>query len=171
MSEEIYLSNLDWVNTHDNMGGVIGHIIFKNAMTHEKFEKIISKSYLLLEKGQQEEIERLNKGYCQFKKECGNVADCMREEYFQMQQKNMKMSVENDRLKKIINYKKQDIKKLKYELMYEKSETKSLNNIINELEKWFEERLEKLDILGYDEAVFSGIEIAKGKLQKLKENK
>ena len=41
-------------------------------------------------------------------------------------------------------------------------------NIINELEKWLEERLEKLDINGYDDDVFNGIELALYKLQELK---
>ena len=49
-----------------------------------------------------------------------------------------------------------------------KKEIERLNNIINELEKWLEERLEKLDIYGYDDDVFNGIELA---LQKLKELK
>jgi hypothetical protein len=40
--------------------------------------------------------------------------------------------------------------------------------IINELEKWLKERLEKLDIYGYDDDVFNGIELV---LQKLKELK
>lgn len=43
-----------------------------------------------------------------------------------------------------------------------------LNNIINELEKWLKERVEKLDIYGYDDDIFNGIELA---LQKLKELK
>ena len=43
-----------------------------------------------------------------------------------------------------------------------------LNNIINELEKWLEERLEKFDISGYDDDVFNGIELALDKLQELK---
>ena len=47
-------------------------------------------------------------------------------------------------------------------------EIERLNNIINELEKWLEERLEKLDINGYDDDVFNGIEIALQKLEELK---
>ena len=47
-------------------------------------------------------------------------------------------------------------------------ENNRLNNIINELEKWLEERLEKLDINGYDDDVFNGIELALYKLQELK---
>ena len=47
-------------------------------------------------------------------------------------------------------------------------ENSRLNNIINTLEKWLEERLEKLDINGYDDDVFNGIELALHKLQELK---
>ena len=47
-------------------------------------------------------------------------------------------------------------------------EIERLNNIINELEKWLEERLDKLDINGYDDDVFNGIELALHKLQELK---
>ena len=42
--------------------------------------------------------------------------------------------------------------------------------IVNELEKWLEERLEKLDINGYDDDVFNGIELALQKLKELKES-
>lgn len=30
MSEEVYFSNLDWIKTHDDIGGVRGTVIFKN---------------------------------------------------------------------------------------------------------------------------------------------
>ena len=40
-------------------------------------------------------------------------------------------------------------------------------NIINELEKWLEERLEKLDIVG-DDDIYMALEIALNKLQELK---
>ena len=50
------------------------------------------------------------------------------------------------------------------------NEIERLNNIINELEKWLEERLEKLDINGYDDDVFNGIELALQKLKELKGN-
>lgn len=43
-----------------------------------------------------------------------------------------------------------------------------LNNIIDELEKWLEERLEKLDLIGDDE-IYSGIEYTLNKLKELKE--
>lgn len=43
-----------------------------------------------------------------------------------------------------------------------------LNNIIDELEKWLEERLEKLDLIGDDE-IYSGIEYTLNKLKELNE--
>ena len=46
-------------------------------------------------------------------------------------------------------------------------EIERLNNIINELEKWLEERLEKLDIVG-DDDIYMALEIALNKLQELK---
>lgn len=48
------------------------------------------------------------------------------------------------------------------------NEAEDYKSIINELEKWLKERLEKLDINGYDDDVFNGIELV---LQKLKELK
>jgi hypothetical protein len=43
-----------------------------------------------------------------------------------------------------------------------------LNKIIDELEKWLKERLEKLDLIGDDE-IYSGIEYTLNKLKELKE--
>lgn len=59
---------------------------------------------------------------------------------------------------------------LKEWLVVANKEIERLNNIINELEKWLEERLEKLDINGYDDDVFNGIELALQKLKELKGN-
>lgn len=60
MSEEVYFSNLDWIKTHDDIGGVRGTVIFKNNMTYEDYKEISHKTYLLLEESQQKEIEILN---------------------------------------------------------------------------------------------------------------
>ena len=46
-------------------------------------------------------------------------------------------------------------------------EIKRLNNIIKEFERWLEERLEKLDIIG-DDDIYMVLEIALNKLQELK---
>ena len=46
-------------------------------------------------------------------------------------------------------------------------EIERLNNIINEFERWVEERLEKLDIIG-DDDIYMALEIALNKLQELK---
>ena len=45
MKQQVYLCNLEWNKIHDNVGGVVGNIVFKNAISHENFEKIISKTY------------------------------------------------------------------------------------------------------------------------------
>jgi len=87
----------------------------------------------------------------------------------------------NKNLNEILNYMKQYVENI-YEhdsepmlnwkdLKLVLEEIERLNNIINELEKWLEERLDKLDINGYDDDVFNGIELALHKLQELKENK
>ena len=72
------------------------------------------------------EIERLNKGYCEFKKECGEYAKCSREEQIK----------EIERLNNIINKKEQflgdNIKRLEREVV-------KRDNIINELEKELKE--------------------------------
>ena len=47
-------------------------------------------------------------------------------------------------------------------------EIERLNNIINSLENWLEERLEKLDINGFDDDIFNGLEFALNKLRELK---
>ena len=66
------------------------------------------------------------------------------------------------------HYEQYQIDIVMHEYIRQKQIIERLNNIINELEKWLEERLDKLDINGYDDDVFNGIEIA---LQKLKELK
>ncbi len=53
-------------------------------------------------------------------------------------------------------------------IINQRQEIERLTNIISELEKWLEERLDKLDINGYDDDVFNGIELALHKLQELK---
>ena len=53
--KEIYLSNLEWTKTHDNdikvnddMGGVIGNIVFKDNMSYEEFQKLFKSGYFIL---------------------------------------------------------------------------------------------------------------------------
>ena len=46
--KEIYLSNLEWTKTHDNMGGVMGNVIFKNSISLKEFEKIVENTYVIL---------------------------------------------------------------------------------------------------------------------------
>ena len=59
--------------------------------------------------------------------------------------------------------------KIKYDEEYFKKdkEIERQNNIINEFERWLEERLEKLDIIG-DDDIYMALEITLNKLQELK---
>jgi hypothetical protein len=43
--KEIYLSNLEWTKTHDNMGGVMGNIVFKDNMSYEKYQNLLKSGY------------------------------------------------------------------------------------------------------------------------------
>lgn len=46
--EEIYLSDLEWTKTHDNMGGVMGNVVFKNNMPYEEYNKLFKSGYFIL---------------------------------------------------------------------------------------------------------------------------
>ena len=46
--KEIYLSNLEWTKTHDNMGGVMGNLIFKDNFAFEDFQKLFKPNYFIL---------------------------------------------------------------------------------------------------------------------------
>ena len=46
--KEIYLSNLEWTKTHDNMGGVMGNIVFKNNISYEEYQKLFKSGYFVL---------------------------------------------------------------------------------------------------------------------------
>jgi FtsZ-binding cell division protein ZapB len=63
--KEIYLSNLEWTKTHDNMGGVMGNLIFKDNIPYEEYEKLLKSGYFILCNKDyitnlQQEIEKLN---------------------------------------------------------------------------------------------------------------
>ena len=45
---EIYLSNLEWTRVHDNIGGVMGNIVFKDAMPYEEYQKLLKTTYFTL---------------------------------------------------------------------------------------------------------------------------
>lgn len=64
--QEIYLSNLKWTKTHDNIGGVMGNVVFKNNMSYEKYQDLLKNGYFVLcDKDYitnlEQENERLNK--------------------------------------------------------------------------------------------------------------
>lgn len=62
----------------------------------------------------------------------------------------------------------EDLEETKKCLKEANTEIERLQNIIEKLEKWLKERLERLDIIGYDDDVFNGIELALDKLHELK---
>lgn len=48
MNKKVYLSNLEWVKTHDNMGGVKAEIVFKDTMTYDEYKELLDKTYYVL---------------------------------------------------------------------------------------------------------------------------
>ena len=46
--KEIYLSNLEWAKTHDNIGVVRANAIFKKGISHEEFLKLFESNYFIL---------------------------------------------------------------------------------------------------------------------------
>ena len=45
---EIYLSDLEWTKTHDNMGGAMGNIVFKDNMSYEEYQELFKTTYFTL---------------------------------------------------------------------------------------------------------------------------
>ena len=43
--KEIKFSNLEWIKTHDNMGGVMGNVIFKDNISYEEYNKLSKSAY------------------------------------------------------------------------------------------------------------------------------
>ena len=46
--KEIYLSNLKWTKTHNNTGGVMGNIVFKDNMSYEEYNKLFKSGYFII---------------------------------------------------------------------------------------------------------------------------
>ena len=58
---EVYLSDLEWTKTHDNMGGVMGNIVFKDVMSYEEYRKLLKTTYFTLcDKDYITNIEQVN---------------------------------------------------------------------------------------------------------------
>lgn len=45
---DVYLSNLEWTRVHDDMGGVIGNIIFDKLMTYEDYQRLSNSTHFIL---------------------------------------------------------------------------------------------------------------------------
>lgn len=49
--KEVYLSGLEWTETnYDNMGGVMGNIVFKDNMSYEEYQKLTEGFFILCDK-------------------------------------------------------------------------------------------------------------------------
>lgn len=64
--KEIYFSNLKWTKIHDNIGGVMGNVVFKQTMSYEDYQKLLKNGYFVLCNKDyitnlQEELESKNK--------------------------------------------------------------------------------------------------------------
>lgn len=104
---EIYLSGLEWAKTHDNMGGVMGNIVFKDNMSYEEYQKLLKTTYFTLcDKDYiinlQQENERANQ-YIDFYKDLVNKQSKRNSRQRLANQKQqdliLKLQQENERLK------------------------------------------------------------------------
>lgn len=50
MNKEVYISGLEWTRTHDNMGGVVGNIVFKDNMHYEEYQRLTEGFFILCDK-------------------------------------------------------------------------------------------------------------------------
>lgn len=48
MNKKVYLINLEWTQTHDNVGGVKGEFVLSDNITYEEYEKLIKNTYFYL---------------------------------------------------------------------------------------------------------------------------
>lgn len=46
--KDVYLSGLEWTKTHDDMGGVMGNLVFKDNVAYEDYEKLLKSGYFVL---------------------------------------------------------------------------------------------------------------------------
>lgn len=46
--KEIYLCNLEWIKTHDNIGGVMGILNFKDNMLYEEYQRLFKNIHFVL---------------------------------------------------------------------------------------------------------------------------
>ena len=127
--KEIYLSNLEWFKTQDDMGVVNGNIIFKNSISLKELEKIVENTYVIL----------CDKDYITNLQENarGQVNDYFKDKYADEVLKNAKLQEENERLK----IDKKTIKRW-YKLC--KSRNEKYEKAINEIKEKID------DYFGYD---------------------
>lgn len=111
----------------------------------ERLKEVIQKNDKEIDNlcnNQKKEIERLKNGYCELKVKCNNgECDCTNEEYDGMVESNIKLSLENDELRNIL----EKMGTNPNEILYLKNEVDRLNNIIDELEKYHIKSMENLE--------------------------
>lgn len=73
MSEEVYLSNLEWTKTHDNIGCVMGNVVLKNSKSYEEYKKLLDTTYYILTT--KEKIETITKPYLEEIERLNNIID------------------------------------------------------------------------------------------------
>lgn len=144
--KEIYFSNLEWTKTHDNMGGVMGNIIFKNNMSYEEYNKLFKSCYFIL----------CNKDYIT------NLQTENEKLKNELEQQNIETGLEIERLNKEIG-----ILKLNSQHLVKYND--ELENIIKELEKWLKDYIKLFD--KPDMLEEQTLEVLKEVLDKLQELK
>ena len=141
--KEIYLSNLEWFKTQDDIGVVNGNITFKNSMSLKEFEKILDNTYVML----------CDKDYITNLQENarGQVNDYFKDKYADEVLKNANLQEENQKLKELCDkYEEEHSNEFKIwkdersQLIDYKSRNEKYEKVINEIKEKID------DYFGYD---------------------
>lgn len=133
--KEIYLSNLEWTKTHDNMGGVMGNLIFKDNMSYDDYQKLFKTTYFILcNKDYITNLQTIEQEYNALlseNAELENKITDLQEELYSTNQVVNELLDERDRNKKAVEYIK-FTSNLKYENEYVGLFIKDVcNNLLN----------------------------------------
>ena len=100
MNKEIYLSNLEWIKTHDDIGGVMGNLIFKDNMSYEEYKELAKSGYFVLcNKDYITNLQQDTEMYAQLKDEYEEEIDKLTAESTEWESKCYDLQQENERLK------------------------------------------------------------------------
>lgn len=98
---EVYLSDLEWTKTHNNVGGVMGNIVFKDNMSYEEYRKLFKTTYFTLcDKDYITNLEQANERLKETNVYC-NRTDCSGR--IGNSKKVEELQNENQQLKKVID--------------------------------------------------------------------